>query len=418
MPILEAPFVRILGLNIVMFRLFNVGLTLIAALALWAVAKRISGRWGAAASAAVFFLFPPDWVRWSTREYVWWISGTLVGLLVAYCCLRWHDTQRDAWLWPAGFFSGLLFWTYPLFGCLVAPPILAVAWLLRHRVRALFKLVALAPIGAAPWLRVNLLDGFMSFKQQDWTTDPVLMRLDKSMTQVLPTAYITRLVHLSPTSAGVLGGLMVSAVGVLILYALFRKGPAVALVGATILIWPVILAWSRVAVGFANYHYAFVVLAPIAVLTGWMVRRSISLTLLLMLVAVGLSVVGLWRDTHHFAAVGMKDPASKALETRLITDHRTHVYAGYWVSYALSVETGERITASPTVTERYEPYERLAASAPMSTYVFTVGQTLDQAVDQSLERHGGGRRSVIGDYAVYEFDVKVSPAQLPVQSSI
>jgi hypothetical protein len=114
----------------------------------------------------------------------------------------------------------------------------------------------------------------------------------------------------------------------------------------------------------------------------------------------------------------MEDANTKALVARLVADNRTHVYAGYWVSYVLSVESNTRITASPTVVVRDLQYQHLADAAPNSTFVFTVDQGLDQQVNQRLQSHGGGRRIVIGRYAVYEFDGPIRPEQLPVQSAL
>jgi hypothetical protein len=91
------------------------------------------------------------------------------------------------------------------------------------------------------------------------------------------------------------------------------------------------------------------------------------------------------------------------------------VYASYWASYVISVESNERIMASPTGRVRYLGYQKPADDAPLTTYVFYLGMALDQQAGQWLASHGGGRRLVIGDYVVYEFDSKIHPQELQLQ---
>jgi hypothetical protein len=417
-PILEAPFIRLFGFSILFFRLFNTGITLLSAVVLWAITRRTLGRWGAVVATAIFLLAPAEWVLWSTREYVWWTGGTLWALLVVFCCLRWSETKAQYWLWGLGVLTGLVFWTYPLFGCLVGTPVVLVAWMLRRRLLALCQLVLFAVIGAAPWLWTNLMGGFGSLNPPMAVTQPLSLRLKTSIKETLPRGTILRLAHASPRGASLLGAaLLVSAV-LAVLYAMVRRQPVPASAAVCVLMWPALIVASGVFLNGESYRYAFVLAAPVAVLVAWLVRRPPPFAVGVVVVVVWLSVASLWRGTQHFKAVPMEDANTKALVARLVADHRTHVYAGYWVSYLLSVESNTRVTASPTVVVRDVEYQRLADTVPKATYVFTAGQGLDQQVNQWLQTHRGGTRISIGQYAVYEFDGPIRPEHLPVQSAL
>src|SRR5581483_3086030 len=84
----------------------------------------------------------------------------------------------------------------------------------------------------------------------------------------------------------------------------------------------------------------------------------------------GLMDYGERNPGHHDLTPNRLGPLADALEREGV---RT-VVADYWIAYARSFETPERITATPTATVRYRPYRDKVAAAGARNYVFFQGQ--------------------------------------------
>ncbi len=169
-----------------------------------------------------------------------------------------------------------------------------------------------------------------------------------------------------------------------------------------VLAWPVLLAASKVVVSPATFRYGFVVLPALCIMVAAAADR-IRLSVLLPLAAAATTAIGTAQVTNDFAASPPWDPGLEHVANYLTAHQRTHVYAGYWVSYVLSVASGERITATPTGTTRDVQYARLAAAAPDTTFVVYAGLSLDQQITTFNHSHLAGRRVTVGGYAVWEF---------------
>ncbi|MDQ2729836.1 MAG: hypothetical protein M3Y91_18715, partial [Actinomycetota bacterium] len=158
--VVDGLFVRVFGLRILDFRIVDIAILVVATVLVRLVAGRLVSAPTATAAAVLFWVAPPDWVRFSQLEYVWWVPGMCLSLGVALCCLRWNERRTDRRLWPIGLLAGAAFWLYLPLMVLAASPVLGVAWVLRRRPGGLIRLVALVPLGASPWLYTTFAHHF------------------------------------------------------------------------------------------------------------------------------------------------------------------------------------------------------------------------------------------------------------------
>ena len=81
------------------------------------------------------------------------------------------------------------------------------------------------------------------------------------------------------------------------------------------------------------------------------------------------------------------------------------VVADYWIAYALSFETRERIIATPMYTVRYRPHQERVAAAGARTYVFFQGQPQVTDLLEEARVFGVGHRELtLGRFVVLLFD--------------
>jgi hypothetical protein len=419
MTVLEAPFVRVFGLHVVMFRAINTAVTLVDALLLLTIARRIAGYKTAVVACVLFWLLPPQWVSWSELEYVWWTMGMGMALATVLCCLRWSETRTDARLWPIGLFAGLTFWSYPLYGCIVLPALAAVLWKERRRVVGLAKTLALVPVGALPFVYANVTRGFVALHPQALPTPvPIGSRFTQAVTVVLPTAFVT-----DPGSPWAghphhLGWLVMGAAAIFAGWNFARRRWTLGLCGVSVVLWPFLVALSDVATTAHTDRYAFALLPALAIMAAFLlVRLSWAVAVGSVAILLVWSVWAVSVDTGGFSQRTMTQGPGLAQVAHFLEAHgRTHVYAGYWDSYVLSVVANERVTASPMVRDldRVPTYSALADRAPQSTYVFHAGESLDTSMASWLATHPVGRRFELGGFALYLMDQRVPPRTVPL----
>ncbi|MGD0393481.1 MAG: hypothetical protein ABSC41_12665, partial [Acidimicrobiales bacterium] len=98
--------------------------------------------------------------------------------------------------------------------------------------------------------------------------------------------------------------------------------------------------------------------------------------------------------------------------------HLSHIWAGYWESYPLTVLTTGSVQASAIAPVRDQQAAAAAAAAPRSTVVTLVGTPLDAELDAWVAAHHDADRVVVGDYAVYRFATRVDPSVMGLASPI
>lgn len=411
---IDAPFVRLFGLHVAVFRVTNVVFLLVATVLLRLVAGKLVSRRAAVAAAVLFWVAPPGWVRWSMHEYVFWVPGICVALGAVLCSLRWNTRREDRRLWPIGFLAGAAFWMYLPLGILVAPALLSVGWVLRRRPVSLLKLVVLAPVGALPWLYTSVTDNFATLARSPVGAEPVIQRLVHTVTQVLPTSLVTSSgLHLSPGVAAVIGIVIVVSVAGFVVRQALRQRWLLALAGTPVLLWPCLIAASGVVTAEGTDRYGFLLLPVLALLVAYLADQ-LRVSLVVPVLAAAATAIGGAQVTAGWARAPAYDPQLTAVSSFLVDHHRPHVYAGYWVSYVLSVASDERVTASPTSSVRDLHYQDLAAAAPQATFVFQAGLGLDQQMTAWTKIHDVGHRVAVDGYAVWEFPERVAPGAIPL----
>ena len=444
--ILEAPLVALFGLHLVVFRATDLVLLLIASLLLRSIALRFVSSREADMAALFLWLLPPSWVQWSGMEYVFWTTGIGFVLASVWCTLRWAETDEALWLAGVGVSGGLALWSYPILMSLLLPVLVAVVWRLRRRPGAVVGLLLAMAAGLLPVIYSTLARGVFVLGLPLASHKTIVHRFGSTIVRVLPAVFLT---HTPLANNG--AALDLVGLGLLIGVACFtlrrflafrrqrttatcgsttapvgnhRSQPAVvpvdlffALVGCTILLWPIILVASRVQGGVGDYRYGFIVIPPLCLIAAHLLNRfRLSLIGVGAAVAVTAVVASSW--TGGFTAYH-QSVSYKPIEKVLIREHRTHVFASYWIAYTLSFFSGETITASAVPVAPGDPlvrdlaFQELAMATPGSTYVVFANFGLDSTLRSYVRSHHVGTRQVVNGVAVYRFNFRIAPGEIP-----
>ncbi|MDQ6782120.1 MAG: hypothetical protein M3063_01465 [Actinomycetota bacterium] len=310
--------------------------------------------------------------------------------------------------------AGAAFWLYLPLAILVAPALVAVAWALRRRPASVLKLFALAPVGALPWLYTSATDHLQTLQRMQGAQEPAVHRLVHTVTQVLPASLVQSSgLLLSPGVATTVGIVIVAAVVGFVIHQTARRHWLLALAGTPVLLWPFLIAASGVRTSEQTFRYGFLLVPVLALLVAHLADR-LRAAVVAPVVAATLTAFGGAQTTANWASAPSFDPNLSAVSSFLVAQHRSHVYADYWVSYVLSVASDERVTASPTGTVRDLHYQALAETAPQATFVFLAGLGLDQQMTAWSKAHNLGHRVALDGYAMWEFSRPVPPGAIPL----
>lgn len=99
-------------------------------------------------------------------------------------------------------------------------------------------------------------------------------------------------------------------------------------------------------------------------------------------------------------------PTGRRVRRRLDPPGITTVVADYWISYALTFETDERVIATPIDNVRYWPYDERVRAAGATNYVLYRGSAGAVILEQSARQQGiQFRRENVSGYLLYRLDV-------------
>ncbi|KQQ10512.1 hypothetical protein [Rathayibacter sp. Leaf296] len=350
--------------------------------------------------AGILFWFPGlDILVGSTRDPGFYSTSLVIGLGVVAIAVSARRPQHILRWIGAGLLCGLALWTSPMALAFAAPG--AVGLLLRGGLRPLNWLTAAvaAAIGASPWL-VAAASAPVT-RPAGAATGIHWESFATVFTKLLPAAFTPAAGPLISQVIAALAVLAILAMG--LVGAIRRRGGVVMLAVATVLVVGVLVYGSGVELQADSRRYAVFLAPALAAALGWAVSWFRPAAWVAMLAAPAITVALVVQATGGFQWQSSRfDPRLTEVGTALQERGLEHVYASYWISYALSAATEEDVTAAALVNRRYTAYETAAAEADPLAFVVNADQANDVLLAGLAEQYGGSRSELDG-YAIWTF---------------
>jgi hypothetical protein len=393
--LLAAAVFAVAGSSVLALKLTSIAFFATAAVLVWIVGRRTVGEPAARLGAALFWLWPPFFVWFSTKARGYYGAALVCGLLVVLLALRLRE--RDSRIEAAllGLAVGVGAWVAGQTALLAVP---AVAWLVWQRpgvVRHGWVALPSALVGASPWLIWNARHDWIGFppKAVAGSDTSYIERFADLFTTVLPTWLGLRLpFSLDWTLGRVVGAALTAAAVVAFVLLLVRRArdPRLGLLFVIGAAFPFLYAASSFTYYVRDPRYVVFLGPVIALLVGRALAAHWATAALGLALAAGLSLTGLVQmerqALHNLVEPGVPPPADVSpLVTVLDREGVTRVLAPYWVAYRLSFETDERILATSTGFVRHAETDRIVRSDPAAAHVFVVGSRAEATARPRLE---------------------------------
>jgi 4-amino-4-deoxy-L-arabinose transferase-like glycosyltransferase len=378
---ITAVLFALLGSSVLTLKLAPLLATAATLVLMWRVGVRTFGARAALLATLMFAVWPGAYVWWSTKERLFYWPGLALGLVILLTALRVAE-RPNRWLdWAVmGLATGLGWWATPQIVFFAFP---AVVWLIVRDRRMLLRLPmagVTALIGAAPWLRVNLRQDFISLQiPPQPSSDGYLDHLQHLVARGIPTALGLRVAY---TGRWLLGAVAVVAYVVLLVVlfrSMARRPRSGSLVALVVVLFPFIYAISPYTWFVGEGRYVLFLAPFLALLLAHALSDApVGVGAAAVAACLIVSVAGLLEMrgvTEPFAGnvhVPRRiDPVVRTLERERVS----RVFANYWIAYRLSFETDEHVIATPsTGARRYQPYEAAVRGARAPAWVFVDGQ--------------------------------------------
>jgi 4-amino-4-deoxy-L-arabinose transferase-like glycosyltransferase len=418
-PYLVAALFALLGQSRFVLGLTPILLDAIAALLLWRIGRRLFEPRAALLAALIFWVWPEVYLFLSTVEYGFRFLTLVCGLATLLFALR-LGRDRSARLvdWAAlGLFAGLGWWCSPEIIYYALPALLWLGYRLacrraRLRLGGVVLTVAMALGGALPWLFANVGHGYPSLRTQvlhsygtTWAG-----RLGTFFGDVAPLVFGVRLRSSGDWLAGPIVGttLYVLLVCLVLVWAVrlaLKRRAGLLVVFAAL--FPFIYAYSPSSWYWQDGRYALYLSPVLALLAASALcelprgpsRLARFAPALGLIVALVLTLSAAARLAPYVPIAGSSGARSawtswrsdpdqwlQPLIVALDRSHVGHVYAGYWVAYALTFETAGRIVATDPGVDRYPPYLAAVERSDRQAWVFPRPSTLP-ALDAAVGAH-------------------------------
>ena len=400
--ILAAAVFAVFGSSVVALKLVSVAIFAAAAVLVWRVGRRTVGEPAARIAAALFWLWPPFLVWWSTKERAYFGTGLVLGLLALLLALRLRERDSRVDAAALGLVVGLGLWV-TLQSWLLAVP--AVAWLLWRRpavLRLAWSAVPAALVGASPWLAWNLRHGWNAVVPESvaGAESTYVGRLWDLFAAVLPTWLGLRVPYSLDWAFGAVVGvglLVVALAG--FAYALVRRRRGLEPLLSVAVAFPFLYAASSFTFLKTEPRYLVFLSPVIALLLGHALATRPRLAAAGLAAALAITIVGLRTlerqdlftpEVHEGGVTTELAPLIDRLEREGVE----HVFANYWLAYRISFESDERVIATSTGHVRYQPHDRAVRADPNAAYVSFAGAPDERRLD-------GYRRVREGPFAIY-----------------
>jgi hypothetical protein len=376
----------------------------------WRLGRRTLGEHAGVLAALMVWIWPANYVWYSTKERVFYLPIVLFGLTLLLLATR-LDAQPRRWRDWVGFglVAGVGWWTGPQIVFTAAPALGWLAW--RHRTRlwpGIGYAAGAAVVGAAPWIRANVHSRLASLDTSALDDHQGFLHHVKTIvSRGIPSALglrftVTEHWLLPPVGQALYWiGLLALAVAALRL----RRSGSLLILAAAAFPFLAALSPSGGYVGEGRYLifvWPLLALMLAGLLSTWSRRRVASIALLVLVGAI--SFAGLRRvpDVVSPYAPDVLVPVRMAPLVRGLERLRVrHVFAQYWVAYRLGFESEERVHATPVYSVRDTHWLAEARRDPHTGYVFVAGSATEPRFRAGLGRLGiPYTRRRLGDFVL------------------
>ncbi|MEO7837246.1 MAG: hypothetical protein ABIS21_06350 [Acidimicrobiales bacterium] len=419
--ILAAPLLAITGASAVAWKSVMVVMYACACVLTWRIGLRTVGPSAARLGASLMWLAPAPLVLMSTKARLYYGTALVLTCALLLLSLRLVARRSRTDMALLGLVLGLGVWTAPFVFYVFVP---VLVWLALRSPRRLWDVPLALPgflAGSAPWLAFNLRNSWSSLDLGQQGIDTTYNeRLRGFFADLLPR--LTGLRTYGGAWQGNGAGKLVflaclAAFGLLAVACLFRRAPGLTPLVVIVVAYPFLFALPE-ASWYVNEPRYGLFLAPTICLLGaagvTRLVRGPPAHLAVVALAALASVAGL-SQLMEFAREfpGSHDLSSQpvgalgdALEGRGITT----VVADYWISYAVTFETDERVIATPIRNVRYRPYDERVRAAGATDYVMFPGSAEARDLEERATQQGIrlGRESVAG-FDLYRLDAPLGP---------
>ncbi|HWD72206.1 MAG TPA: hypothetical protein VG779_06730 [Actinomycetota bacterium] len=361
-------------------------LSAVAAVLTWRIARIVVGERAGRWAGAIFWAAPAAFVWWSTKASVYWGSLTLALVVLLLLC-RNAQRSRDGAHYPPwreageaallGFATGMAFWANPQTLYVMVPAYLWYAPGILRRWRSLPVIGATALLGAAPWIRYNLIHHWVSFQfaPQPAVAGGYAGRLRQFFQIALPMALGLKVPYTRAWVFGALGLGVVVALLALFVFGAFRLPAPARLLVFLVAVYPFLFAYSPYSWYVDHPRYLLFLAPSAAILLGAAMARRPLVGAVAGGIVVALSAFGLaaMNSSGKTAPYGpdVLVPANLAPLDQLLTRyHVRYAFADYWLAYRTTFETREATLVSPTYVVRDPGIDARVRAAPIPDYLF------------------------------------------------
>lgn len=400
---LAAPLLAVLGPSVLATKLVGAGLSLASSIVIWRIGRRTVGSTAGVLAGALFWMWPPYFVFYSTKMSIYF-GALFLSVLAALMLIRIAQGDTHRWTAPvAGVLAGLAFWASPQTLFLLLP----LAGALLPRLLRSWRSSALAApfvvVGAAPWLVHNVRNDWVSFggvpvDQHVSYVDRVLGVAPQIPLALGLRTFGTERWLLRPLATVVL---VVLAIG--LAWVVVRRPDPWWFLGVATLLFPLAYAMSPLSVynKGGSPRYFLMALPLVTLLLGRALAAGASrwhpaVAVVGLLAALTVTVLGLDDLADH--RLGWFPGAPDALVPPDFADLRhllherdvEHAYADYWVSFRATFEVGEGSIVAPVQPwlDRYPPYSAAVAAADSPAYITLTDSAVTERVKSDLEAAG------------------------------
>ena len=419
--LLAVPGFLIAGSGWLALRIVPLGLFLVGLLLVWRIGLRTIGKRGAAAAVALYWVWPPYVIYHVTLAFGFYGSGVVYCALLVLLALRIVERPDRTRVGLFGLVLGLAFWQTSQIVPIAIPVIAWTIWKQPKCLRHAWVAVALALLGALPWIVWNITHDWGSLSLPSGAESSYAHRLRLFVSPVLPMMLGLR----TPFSQDALlpaplVGLIYLGLCVLFLYGAYRsRRRNVSLLYAVAAVFPFVYGLAAQTFNSSDPRYVIALTPVLVLLVAQLMTEWLRGTVILA-VACAVSFATL----HRMESLPLPLASGKPMAPRdlaplisaLDREHLDRVYAPYWLAYVLTFDTRERIIAvenrfdevtfvdgraimpRPTLL-RYEPYRREVEASPHGLVFFRDGLDSIPIIPQ-LERQGY-RRIPVGQFVIF-----------------